>query len=158
MKNVSKEVVVREKEKLKMKEHVRAPKRVHITREDLEEIRVHGEMSGCLSLLRRTSREAHTENCRKRIEDELRGTASATAAQRRLKEYQDKVAERGTKRTKTNLEEGHAQRERRETPTITTSSSSCSSAAVASSSSGSGATPVSSSRSSGEGKRNQQGE
>ena len=152
------EVVVREKdykEKLKMKEHVRAPNRVHITLEDLEEIRVHGEMSGCLSLLRRTSREAHTENCRKRIEDELRGTASAAAAQRRVKEYQDKVAERGTKRTKTNLEEGHPQMEIRETtvqmeedaPTTTTSSSSSSSAAVASSSSGGGATPVSSSSS-----------
>ena len=55
------EVVVMEKdhkEKLKMKEHVLVPKRAHTTREDLEEFGFTARCPKCLSLLKRTSREA----------------------------------------------------------------------------------------------------
>ena len=45
-------------------------------------------------------RQAHTENCRKRIDEELRGTVKAAAAQRRVKECQDNAVGRRTKRTK----------------------------------------------------------
>ena len=51
-------------------------------------------MSQCTSLLKGTARQAHTENCRRRIEEKLRGTAKAEAAQRRAKEHQGKAAER----------------------------------------------------------------
>ena len=47
----------------------------------------------------------HTENCRRRIE-ELRAIVQAEAAQWRLKEYEDKAAERGMNRTKSSPEEG----------------------------------------------------
>ena len=34
--------------------------------------------------------QAHAESCRRRIEEELKGTAKAHAATRRMKEYQDR--------------------------------------------------------------------
>ena len=64
-----------------------------------------------MSLLRGIARQAHTENCRWRIEEELKCTAKALAATRRMKEYQDRAAEKGTKRTKTDQEEERQQRE-----------------------------------------------
>ena len=62
-------------------------------------------------MLRGTARQAHTENCRRRIEEELKVTAKAHAATRRMKEYQDRAAEKGTKRTKADQEEQQQQRE-----------------------------------------------
>ena len=44
-----------------------------------------------------------------RIEEELKGTAKAHAATRRMKEYQDRAAEKGTKRMKTDQEEEERQ-------------------------------------------------
>ena len=134
------------KEQLEMEEHVSVPRRVYITREDLEAFGVTARCPQCLSLLKEAARQAHTENCRKRFEEELRGTKRVEAAQSRVKEHQDKAAERGAKRTKTNLEEGLAQRERggttvqmeEDAPITKTSLSSGSSAAAASSSSSSG--------------------
>ena len=64
-----------------------------------------------MSLLPGTVRQAHTESCRRRIEEELKGTAKAHAAKRRMKEYQDRAAEKGTKRTKADQEEEQQQRE-----------------------------------------------
>ena len=52
-----------------------------------------------MSLLRGIAKQAHTESCRSRIEEELKGTAKAHAATRRMKEYQDRAAGKGTKRT-----------------------------------------------------------
>ena len=46
----------------------------------------------------------HTENCRWRLEAELKGTAKADAAMRRMKEYPDRAIE---ERNETNDEEGH---------------------------------------------------
>ena len=104
---------------------------MYITREDLEVLEFTTRCLGCWSLLKGTARQAHTENCRKRNEEGLRGTVKAEAAQGRVKEQQDKAAKRETKRTRTNLEEGQAQTDRGETvqteedaPTTTTISSS----------------------------------
>ena len=91
-----------------------------ITREDLEVFGFTAKCPGCMSLLKGTARQAHTENCRMRIEELLR------AAHRRVNEYQDTAAERGTIRAKSTLEEGQT-----DPPTSTTSSSS-SNAALAS--------------------------
>ena len=91
-------------EKLEIEEHVPVPKRVYMPREDLEVFRFTARSAECLSLLKETVRQTHTENCRKRFEEELRSTIQADAAQRRVKEYQDKAAARRTKRTNTNLE------------------------------------------------------
>ena len=66
---------------------------------------------GCMSLLRGTARQAQTENCRRRIEEELRGTAKAHAATRHMEEYRDRAAEKGTERTKADQEEERQQRE-----------------------------------------------
>ena len=102
------EVIVMDKaykEKLEAQEHVLVPKRVYISRENLEEFGFTARCLGCMSLLRRIARQAHTESCRRRIEEELRGTAKAHAATRRMKEYQYRAAEKGTKRTRADQEE-----------------------------------------------------
>ena len=83
---------------------------VHFTLE-FGGIWIHNEVSGVHVVLRGTSRQAHTENYRRRMKEELKGTAKAHVATRRMKEYQDRAAERGTKRTNTDQEEGRQQRE-----------------------------------------------
>ena len=88
------------KEKLEMEEHVPVPKRVYKTSEDLEVFKFTSRCRGRVSLLMVTASKAHTENRRRRIEEELRTTVKAEAAQRRVKEYQDKTAARGTKLNK----------------------------------------------------------
>ena len=108
------EVIVMDKEyreKLEAEEHVPVPKRVYISRENLEEFGFTARCPGCMSLLRGIARQAHTENCRRRIEEELKGTAKALAATRLMKEYQDRAAEKETKRTKADQEEERQQRE-----------------------------------------------
>ena len=45
------------------------------------------------------------------MKEELKGTAKAHAATRRMKEYQDRAAEKGRKRTKADQEEGRQKRE-----------------------------------------------
>ena len=99
------------KDKSEAEEHVPVPKRVYISREKLKEFGFTATCPWCMSLLCGTARQAHTEHCRRRIEEELKGTAKANAATRRMKEYQDRAAEKGTKRTKADQEEGRQQRE-----------------------------------------------
>ena len=68
------EVVAMDKEyreKLEAEEHVPVPKRVYISRKNLKEFGFTVRCPGCMSLLRGTARQAHTENCRRRIEEEL---------------------------------------------------------------------------------------
>ena len=110
-KRLKSEVVTVDKyrEKLETEEHVPLPKRVYRSRENVGEFGFTARCPGCVSLLRGTARQAHTENCRRRIEEELKSTAKADAATRRTKEYQDRAAEKGTKRTKTDQEEGQQQ-------------------------------------------------
>ena len=94
------------KENLEMEEHVVVPKRVYITREDLEVFGFTSRCAGWMSLLKWTARQSHKENRGRRIEVELRGIVEAEAAQRRVKEYQDEAGVRKTERTKLSLEEG----------------------------------------------------
>ena len=94
------EVVVMDKEykeKPEAEDHVPVPKRLCISRENLKEFGFTARCPGCMSLLRETARQAHTESCRRRIEEELKGTAKAHAATRRIKEYQDRAAEERNK-------------------------------------------------------------
>ena len=108
------EVIVMDKEykeKLEAEEHLPVPKRVYISRENLEEFGFTARCLGCTSMHWRTARQAHTVNCRRRVEEELKGTAKAHAATRRMKEYQDRAAAKGIKRTKADEEEGRQQRE-----------------------------------------------
>ena len=102
------------RERLEAEERVPVPKRVCTSRENLEEFGFTARCPGCTSLLRGTARQAHTESCRRRIEEELKGTAEAHAAIRRMKEYQDTAAEKGTERTKAGQEAGRQQHERGE--------------------------------------------
>ena len=53
-----------------MEEHVLVPKSVSSTREDLKEFGFTKRCPGCISMLRRTARQAHTEGCRRRAEAE----------------------------------------------------------------------------------------
>ena len=68
------------RERVEMEEHVWVPKRVCTSRENLEEFGFTARCPGCTSLLRGTTRQAHTENCRRRVEAELKGAAKADAA------------------------------------------------------------------------------
>ena len=98
------QVVMMDKDnKEKLEEPCCVPKRVYVTREDLEVFRLATRRLGYMSFHKRTAREARTENCRKLIEEELRGVVKAGAAHRRVQEYQDKAAERSTKGTKPSL-------------------------------------------------------
>ena len=72
------------KEKLEMEEDVPVLER------DLEAFGFTARCPGCVSLLKGTARQAQTEICRRRIEVELRSNVKAEAAQRRVKEYQEK--------------------------------------------------------------------
>ena len=74
--------------KTKLAEHVLVPKRAYITREHLEVFGFTAKYPGCMSLLNAAAREVHTENCRRRIEEKLRGIVKAKATHRRVKEFQ----------------------------------------------------------------------
>ena len=104
-------------ERLEMDEHVPEPKRVCTTREDLE---VFGFTARCLAQGRRDKRTQKTAEGG--LEEKMRSTVSAEAAQRRVKEDQNKAAESGTKRTMWSSEEGQT-----DAPTTTSSRSNSSS-------------------------------
>ena len=84
---------------MEMEKHDLAPKSAHITREDLEVFGFTAKCPWLVSLLTGTATQAYTGNCRRRIEEELRGNVKAEAAQRCVKEYQDTAVERRTKRS-----------------------------------------------------------
>ena len=69
-------------EKLEMEEHVPVPERAYIHREDLKTFGFTARCPARLSMLKKTAWQAPTENCRRRMEEELRGTVEAEAAQR----------------------------------------------------------------------------
>ena len=120
------------KEMLQMFEHVSVPKRVFVTHEDLEVFGFTARCPWCMSLLKETARQAHKEKADRRgVERHCAG-----GSQRRVKEYQDKAAERGTKRTKWSPEEG--QTDAKTIPTTTSSSSSSSGDAARTGSLGAG--------------------
>ena len=48
---------------------------------------------GCQSILKRTTRQAHSEGCRKRLEAELEETEAAQKARKRKDEFVEKKME-----------------------------------------------------------------
>ena len=76
---------------------------------------MHSEMSPVHVVARGDGETRAHGNCRRQIEEELRGTVNAEASQRRVKEYQDKAAVRGTKQTNSSSLEGQ-----KDAPTATT--------------------------------------
>ena len=73
----------RERLELERDSHVAEPRRLYLRKEDFE---VHGytvNCPGCVSVLRGTARQAHTDACRRRMEGLLEGSARSMDAQRR---------------------------------------------------------------------------
>ena len=74
-------------------------RKVYIAKEDLETHGYTAKCPGCTSILRGTTRQAHSEACRRRMEEELKGTEKARRAKKRIGEYTDrKMAEEEEKR------------------------------------------------------------
>jgi hypothetical protein len=78
------------RERTREEEHEAVPRKVYISKDDLE---IHGYTvgcPGCKSVLRGTTRQGHTEGCRRRVEKELEGTEKAMRAKKKVNEYVDK--------------------------------------------------------------------
>ena len=78
------------RERAREEEHEAVPRKVYISKDDLE---IHGYTvgcPGCKSVLRGTTRQGHTEGCRRRVEKELEGTEKAMRAKKKVNEYVDK--------------------------------------------------------------------
>ena len=88
------------RERVEMEEHVRAPRRVCISRENLEEfgftVRCHGM---CVVASGNDKTNAHGKLSLSGLW-ELKGTANSDAAMRRMKECPDRAIAKGTKRTR----------------------------------------------------------
>ena len=74
-------------------------RRVCISRENLEEFGFTARCPGCMSLLRGTARQSKANR------GEAEGHSEGTCVIRRMKEYLDRAAEKGTKQTKSGQEE-----------------------------------------------------
>ena len=99
-----------------MEDHFLVFKIVYKTGEDLEVFTFTARCPGCMSLLKGTARQAHTEKLPKadcRVVE--RHFECGEAAQRRVKGHQDRAVERRTHRTKSSPEEGQT-----DAPTTTT--------------------------------------
>ena len=126
------------KEELEMKEHVRIPKRVYISRENFKEFEFTARGPGRTSMLKGTAGHAHMEALSKTngggIERHFQGV------QRRVKEYQECAAKRRVKRAKPIVEEAQHRDEGivlMDEDASATSSSSCSAAPSSSTNKGS---------------------
>jgi len=88
-------------------EHTPVPRRMYIRKEDLEMFGYTVNCPGCVSVLRGTARQTHTDACRRRIEEELKGTDRVKAAEDRVNEYMAKALEKEDekRRTKRKVEE-----------------------------------------------------
>ena len=71
------EVVIMDKdykERRQVEDHVKIPRAVFIKEKDLEEFGFTKGCPGCVAVMRGTTRQAHTEGCRARMENNLEGT------------------------------------------------------------------------------------
>ena len=83
---------------------VPVPRRFYITKEDLD---CHGYSKGCpgcISVLRRTARQQHTDECRKRLEKDIKGTEKLKRAVQRETEFYAKVIEADDKKRRVEVE------------------------------------------------------
>ena len=78
------------KERMRKEEHEAVPRRMYISKDDVE---IHGytqRCPGCVAILRGTANQTHNEGCRKRLEEAMSGTDKADRAKRKVGEFVDK--------------------------------------------------------------------
>ena len=78
------------RERMRVEEHEAVPRKVYITREDVETYGYTVKCPGGISNLKNTAKQAHNDDCRRRLEKELAGTEKAQKAKRKVGEYVDK--------------------------------------------------------------------
>ena len=98
-------------------EHEAIPRAVYIRKEDLEEFGYTVGCPGCRSILKKTTRQAHSEGCRRRLEAELEETERAKRAKKRKSEFVDRKMEedaagREARRSPSDQQGGAPQEER----------------------------------------------
>ena len=103
-------------EEREKEEHAPVPRRMYIRKEDLEKFGYTVKCPGCVSVLRNTTRQSHSEACRRRIEAELKGTERVKAAETKVNQYMAKVLEKAdeARKTKRKVEEGGAGQDKEE--------------------------------------------
>ena len=74
-------------------EHESIPRAVYIRKEDLEEFGYTVGCPGCQSILKKTTRQAHSEGCRRRLEGELGDTERAQKAKKRKSDFVNRKME-----------------------------------------------------------------
>ena len=65
-------------------QHEAVPRRMYISKDDVE---IHGytqRCPGCVAILRGTANQAHSVGCRKRLEEAMSGTDKAERAKRKV--------------------------------------------------------------------------
>ena len=67
------------------------PRRMSITKEDLEQFGYSARCKGCKAAIKGQYSGAHSEECRRRLEGELRGSEKFQVAERRMLEYLTKA-------------------------------------------------------------------
>ena len=77
-------------EHLEDMEHEVMPRNVYIKKEVLEEFRLTVGCPGCISVLKGTARQMHTDGCRRRLEKEMVGTEKAKKAKWKIDHYFDR--------------------------------------------------------------------
>ena len=70
------------------------PRRVYLQKSDFERYGFSMGCPGCVSILKGTARQAHSEGCRKRMETEMKGLEKTREADRRREEYVEKAIAR----------------------------------------------------------------
>ena len=75
-------------------EHVPVPRRMAITKQNLEDHGYTVGCPGCVSILKGTARQMHTEGCRRRIEKAMKSDPRLMEATRRAGEYLERAEER----------------------------------------------------------------
>ena len=69
------------------------PRRMYIKKSGVEEHGYTVRCLGCISIQRRTTRQEHSDACRRRLEKEMEGTQKAMNAKARVREYVEKKME-----------------------------------------------------------------
>jgi len=70
------------------------PRKVAIAKQDLEEFGYTAKCPGCLAVLRGTTRQGHSQDCRRRMQEELKGTPKADAAKRKFESFTEEALEK----------------------------------------------------------------
>ena len=69
------------------------PRRMYIKNSDVEEHGYTVRCPGCISILKGTARQEHSDACRRRLEKDMEGTQKAMNAKARMREYVGKKME-----------------------------------------------------------------